>query len=482
MITKKIFKNSVSLFSMRILSSLFSLILVVFIARTMKATALGVFSIVFVYFIIFTEFPLLGLNFFISREISKNYSAAKHFFCIGNILSYISVVILSTVLIAIIFFGGYSKDVSSALFWVALSLLPSGFIAVSQTLFIAFEKIDQMSYTFVLENITRSIGAICVLKLGLGIAGVFFVFFLCRILIVIVSAIILKKNNLLPDSFHWDRQLFIMTIKHWPIFFAIYAIALISSKIDFIMLSKMGSIEDVGFYSAAYKFIDIILMGATALSLSLLPLFSRTNLDNENKETFSPFLKYFSIASVLITTFFFMNSGWIIYFFYGKDFAECAVILSLLIWNVLLVGCDQILAMLLISQNRQVADLGMLSVSFLLRIAGLYFLIPLFSSRGAAIASLGSGILLLALRLVYFRRTEFKIKFSGLIENIILSLILSALIYAFCQKAHIHSLVAWVIFIIFYFAALLGLKVISAKENTLIISNIRKLFDNRATA
>ncbi|MBF0485341.1 MAG: oligosaccharide flippase family protein [Candidatus Omnitrophica bacterium] len=460
----KIFKNTAFLFIVRILSSCFSFLLVLFIARKMGPGLLGQFALVFAYFIIFTEFPLLGLNLFISREVAKKNEDLRAFFFIGNFLSFLSLIPLIAILIAIMFFGQYPHDVVWGIFWIIFALFPSAFIAMAQTLFIAFEKIDQLSLAIALENLIRTVGAVIILFNKGNIVDVFLFFFICRLMAMGINIILLKKNKMIPNSFVWDKGVFLFTLKHWPVFLGIYILALVSSKIDFFLLSKLGTIEDLGFYSASYKFLDVLLMAPTAFIYSLFPFLSKNGMTRDVGEMVSAFLRFFSLFAILVVAFFFFGAKDILAMAFGHQFSGAALVFGILIWNFFIVGCDQIMGTVLLSQNRQLADLKMLTAFFVVYIIGLFVLIPQFHYVGAGVATVSSSAFLLGLRFLYLRRAGFNIRLDGFWKNAGLALVLFVSFYVLKQLLILPFFLAWVLFATFYLLGVSFLGIFTLKE------------------
>lgn len=469
----RVAQNTISLFAVRILSSVFSFLVVIFIARSTNTEFLGEFSLVFAYFILFTEFPLLGLNIYLSRELAKKNEHLDSFFFIGNVLSFASVILLLGVLVALIHWGHYPMAVSAALFWIAFALFPSGIIAVSQTIFLGFEKIDQFSYLTVFENLCRSVCAFFVLLHKGSLADIFYLFFVFRMLSMLLNIILLSRGRMVPLSFSWDNGLFISALKNWPVFLIINVLALISSKISLLLLSKLGTIQDVGLYSAAYKFLDVLLMAPTAFAYALLPYLSKHVSLSEVSKKVSLFLKIFSMVAMVAVSFFFIGAKQIIVTVYGASFVSSAAVLSILIWSFLITGCDQIMVILLLSQNKQMADLKMLAIFFVAYLCSLFVLIPRFHYIGAAVATVLSTGFLFMLRIIYFRKSELKVRFDGFGRGLLYSLALFFGVCLICQLAAYPPYLSWVLFLVFYFAGIFFLGIFSKDEKEIVLNFLK---------
>ncbi len=465
----KTFKNTLFLLFARVASSFLSLFVVVIIARGLGVEVLGKFALIYAYFLIFTEIPLLGLNIFITRELTKGQDYSRKFFFISNALSYISVVVLSVIIVLIIYLAGYPKDVSSALFWVLLATIPSGFITVVQAFFMAFERFKLMSSIVIAENFLRSLGAVLILLFHGNIVQIFFLFFVLRLVFFGVHYKAIDKIGMLPKQFVWDRDLFIFTLRHWPVFSAIYIISILISRIDQVLLSKLGTLSDVGIYSASYKFLDFFLMAPTALSFVVFPFFSKMDLNNDvNKRIISIIIKYFSILAIPLIAFFFFCSEQFIALFYGDKFSNSALVLSILIWNFLVTGCDQVLGLLMISQNKQQTDLKFLLHTIIIYVVLLFALIPKYHFIGAAIATVVSSVFLTGSKLTYLSRSIYKIRFDGLFRNLSFAVILFAIFFMLRMYWPVNSLISWMSFVILYTCGAFIFNIATRDENKIV--------------
>lgn len=178
----------------------------------------------------------------------------------------------------------------------------------------------------------------------------------------------------------------------------------IYSRIDMVMLKYFGDFEAVGFYSTAYRFLDLgSIFVAGLLMPAIFPVLS--SLYRESLEKFSAFfyksLRIIFSYSLLVIVFFLFFSPFIISFFFADSFGPSILALRILILVLVFGSISVLFNNLLFIQGKEKKGLAIIVFSAGLNIVLNIFLIPRYSLYGAAAATVVAEIVNLFL-LQYF--------------------------------------------------------------------------------
>jgi O-antigen/teichoic acid export membrane protein len=245
-----------------------------------------------------------------------------------------------------------------------------------------------------------------------------------------------------------------MTSVFWVIYY----------QTDKIMLSMMMDDASVGIYSAAYKLCDPFLLIPSALMISLFPIMSTSFKTSQDRliKSYKLGLRYLLIIMLPIVIGITLLSAKIILLIYGTEFAYSATVLQILIWSILFGSINSVLLTLLVSIDRQKLNMLSTGIGAIANIALNFFLIPTLSYNGAAIATVGTTVLLFA-ACFYFvsKHLEVLPVHKILIKPVIGSLIMAAFVYYFID-ANIALLVLSAAAV--YLVALFALKTFTMED------------------
>jgi len=156
-----------------------------------------------------------------------------------------------------------------------------------------------------------------------------------------------------------------------------------------VMLSKMTGMEAVGEYSYTLRFAMLIIMVIQSLNIAFFPLLSA--YWNSDKEKFSQTQQNALEVSILIGAglFCLMNaSAEFILTLAGTQLADAVLVLKLMSWLVLLRIVTMPLTPVIIVAGGQVSVLWIAALSVVFQFLTLLWLVPVYGTVGAVIASL----------------------------------------------------------------------------------------------
>jgi O-antigen/teichoic acid export membrane protein len=295
---------------------------------------------------------------------------------------------------------------------------------------------ELMQYTAINNIISKTIWALVlvfIIKFDLGIIGMAVGTALTTLIGGIYLYIIYKSKfgwvKLIFDKKFWKK----LFIEAWP--FTLTGIfVLVYWKIDLVMLSFYQTDAIVGWYSAAYKLLELLMIAPVIIMTPLYPVFSRLAKDNKEKlqNVFKLVVRYLLIVMLPIIIGVMLVGDKIIVFIYGEQFINSAIVLKILIFATLFAFINYPFLTLLNSTGDQKRGTIQTGVSAAANVVLNIFFIPLLSYIGAAITTVISEGLFLLLSYIYIKKKGFKINYlSIIIKPLIAALIMAIFIYYF---------------------------------------------------
>jgi len=382
------------------LQPIVSFLMIMVIGRKLGVTVFGVYSTAISYILIFQIIASFGLRTLITREVAKHRDQVASYIVnslyISIPLSLVAGLMMCSFVLYIIKLDAETARLTCLL---AFSLLATSIIECFEGVLAGFEKIQMISYIYVIENFVKV--GICVLLLYLGfqILTVIIVHIITRYLAVIlyVPSILklAKKARIAPD---WR---FIKRLLRTAYIFAItMVIVSIYWNIDIVLINKMQGNADAGIYSGAKRFVLFLITLIQSFFTAFFPVISE--LYESRKERFQEACKksllYLIIAAVPITIIMTLLADKIFYITFGTGFGESVWVLIILVWIIIPYSISQVFAYALLASNNQRFDLRVNAMALLCNGFLSWLLIKNYSYKGAAIASLISILVYVGLQ------------------------------------------------------------------------------------
>jgi len=432
---QRIVKNTAALFAAQFAVAILSLALAIVIARSLGDVIFGKYSFALAFTSIFAVFLDLGYNTLLIRDVARDKSQASKY--LSNVLlmrAFLFPIIFTSIVIVVNVLG-YPADTKNVVYLFGVYLLIMSFSDVFKVTFRVFEKMEyEASITIFAAMIRLSLGLL-VLFMGYGLIELALVFILSGILDLLFCFVICTrrfvKPKMEPDFGFWKSTMKVaLPIGMLSIFGLIY------TSIDTVMLSMMKGDAVVGWYNAAYN----LVLGFKPISHlfmnALFPLMAgySTSSTDSLKIVYEKSFKYLFILGLPIAVGMTLLADRFIILLYGQQFHPSILALQILSWDVLLFFSYFCMAFVLVSltkQNRMAAIAGCAAlVNIILNLV----LIPPFSYVGAAIATIITETLLIALFFSVISKSFYKLPIGKiLIKPSIASLIMGVVIYQFME-------------------------------------------------
>lgn len=458
----RIFHNLLSVSFMRFASAGLSFVLFWLIARKLGTATLGGYTLVMSLFVLLQQLPLLGLHLKVIRDVAADPQDTAHLLANATLLASLVGVLLALGL-GISGMQFYQGEVSAAILFAAVALVPTGWINAMEAVVMGQQRMRLYAGVNLLEIVLRVASGVAVVLLDGGLVALFVSFFLCRLLAAWAYLIAGGYWRALK----WREMRFadaLALLHQMPVFFWIMLCSAAINRFDFLFLSRMGSLSDVGMYATGYKIYEVAMMVPSMLTVVLYPMFSNlyANQRAEFHVVFARTFRYVFMAGMPLA----MGVAWlatdIVAAIFGAAYLQSGMVLQILIFATVLVGLDQLLTMVLLVSDAQGRDLQVLLAALAAYIVLLLLCIPRWGFFGAAAATTASILIQMLIRL-WFTRTTVAVGLA--LKSLIRPFLAALLMLATCMLAASWPPVLVVLVgMTVYLLALLGLGEISLSE------------------
>jgi len=383
-----VIRNTLYIFAGRASNALFLFLLTLVVSRQLGPVKFGVFSFLIAVVVSANCLSSLGLDVWMVREVTKTPEKAKQY--LSSILGLKAGTSLVTIaLIFLIFRATDLPETTLHLLWIlSISLV---FNTISQTLWHygdCFKEFAYHSFLWATSNIIKSLtGIVLVLlyrDLEVLIIGLVFV----EALTLILSLYVIRKKfgQFSPQfkfSVWWNFLSRSAPIGMGVIFSVLYF------RLDVVMLQLMVDEKVVGFYSAAYKLFEVVVVLPHSLMIALFPsLVEEFNTDQRKFIiTFKRAFAFYFVVGSSIALVFFSFSNEIVDLIYGEAFLFSVEILEILAIAIALSFLIFLLSNILIVAGQEITNAWTLVGATVLNIFLNLAWIPFYGALGAAWAT-----------------------------------------------------------------------------------------------
>lgn len=337
----------------------------------------------------------------------------------------------------------------------------------------AYEKIEYIALTNILERAATVGLALLLLKSGKGLTGITTAYLISytAILIIIGTAALKKATaaELTPD-----KALCIKILKESAPFWLTTIFMTIYFRIDTVILQIMTNYEAVGWYNAAYKALDALYFIPSAIITALFPVMSRLHTENKKllQTIYKKAFRYLIILAIPITTGTTLLADKIITLTYGNAFIQSTPALQILIWAEAAIFISSLTGYLLNATNKQtyftITTAAAAIINVILNIA----LIPLIGYLGAAIATVATEIAVVTALYLQARKNGYTADLAKALPKPIIAAAAMASTITFLNHMPLLALIP--IGAATYFSALWLIKGIGKEEAELIMGLAKK--------
>lgn len=375
-------------------SNLFLFLVAVLAARFLGNYLFGIFSFALAFVGLFQILPDFGIGYANTIEVARDKTKAKRYFC--NSLGLQILLGLITLIIIYIIINLTEKSSTTRLTVYILSgaMLLKSFKTTFRWIFKSFERFDYEALTLSIE---RSLTfALCILALVLGKSLVPFVcvFMGARLIDLVLTIIIAGHKFFIPIP-KINIKLWLDFIKRGFPFIIVGAMITIFFQIDAIMLSFMRNPQEVGWYSASYKLIEMLTAIPRVIAYALLPTLSILHTSSTSAITpiYRKASKYLFIIALPICAYILFRAPEVINLIFGSEYQKSIISLQVLILSTIFMFQSNLGETVLASINRWKLVVYAASISVITNIVLNLILIPIYGYIGAGIATMITELL-----------------------------------------------------------------------------------------
>ncbi len=396
----KIIRNTLALFAGTAVGNVFSFLLMVYIARTLGDVGVGQYSFLFAFGYLIVILCNPGMGYLIIKDIPADKNLTSQY--ANNILSVkaILAVVSATAAVFLLMFIRDDILIVRSFMIVAIIYMVASVGSVFENILNANERMD---LTALIDVIERAV-ALCV-----GVV----LLYITRSLLYLVLALLISSLVKYILYFMFSRRDFVFGL---GIDFALWKRLFVRSlpfalsisflyvyyKIDTVMLSLMVGDQVTGWYSAAYRLIDVVHYVPLLIVAAILPpmaLYSRKDT-GVLTDIFNRSFRYLVILALPIGVGMFLLAPRLILFVFGEGFENAAPALRILIWAEVFAFLNYLGGHLLNMIDRQKIYTVIIGATVAFNIILNLILIPGYHHIGAAVATLLCELLIFAL--VYY--------------------------------------------------------------------------------
>jgi len=387
-------------------------IITIIIVRTLGKEDYGKYAVIFAFLFFFRPIIDMGINTFLIREIARDRQKAGLLLGNGLLLKIPLAIIIFTISILIMYSTNYPAIIKTGTLMGAMIILFLP-LQVAEALFLADLKQEYPMGVVIFSKITKLALVVWVITSKTNLINLVIISTFCEIIYLVLLYWFVRKHVKL--IYQPDVKLFGQILKQ-SIPFGIAAVSIaIYFKVDAIMLSVMKGDAEVGLYTAAYHYLEVMIIFPHAFLITLFPLFSglaKTSVDTL-LFMFKKSLKYLFTLAIPTMAGLMCISNQLVVCIYGQEFKESAQPLFFLSLAIGTIFIGYLFCTLINSIDRQIVVMGSTLTGMLVNIGVNLLLIPQLGTVGAAIGTCITETFLLAIFYVYIR-TKFKEKFFSI--------------------------------------------------------------------
>jgi O-antigen/teichoic acid export membrane protein len=398
---KRVAKNSLLPMGLQLVNKVIDFAFAMLMLRILAPEMAGryYFAVGFIgYFDILVRF---GLGTLLTREVSKEREEGNRYLSIVTILRGVlwltSLPLMSIVILIYAYFGQMTPDIVAAIALFAVGLVFSSLADGFSAVFYAYEKMEYPAAISTLTTLTRvSLGTL-VLLLGWGFVGLAAVSIVSNVISATILAVLMIRHCFQPH-WEWDYQTGKWMLNtSFPLMLNLL-LATVFFRIDVLLLKPMKGDTVVGYYGAAYKYIDGLGIIPAYFTQAIFPLMSRY-ADSARDSLMRAYVLSLRLLLIIALPIAagtpFIAEGLILILGGGDYMPDSMIALQLIIWFLPFSFVNSVTQYVLIAidQQRFLTKAFFLGVTF--NIVANLIAIPLFSYQGAAVVTILSELVLL---------------------------------------------------------------------------------------
>ncbi len=384
-----VLKNAFWLNFGEITSRLIRAIVIIYAARIIGAAGYGVFSYALNLAGLFTIFSDIGVSSILTREAAKNSETRTQYL---STAFFIKTCLIALSIIMVIFLAPFFTKIKESISLLPVIALLLAFDSLRDFAFSFIRALEKMQVEAAVKIFTNTaIVALGFLALFISATSrSFTIGYTLGSGLGLVAVIWVLRNEFGKVFSHFQKELIYPILSSaWP--FALFGLlGGIMINTDMIMLGWYRSAQDLGFYAAAYKPVQLFWIFPALLASSFFPILSR--LAHKNNEKFR-FIFEKSMAVVFLVGLPLVAGGLalsrdFIRIIFGNEYLPAIPCFQILLLTVLLVFPGSLIGNAIFCYDKQKSLIGYFLLGALGNVAFNFLLIPIWGINGSAISTI----------------------------------------------------------------------------------------------
>ena len=400
----RIAHNSIISAVTRVLSLALALVTTGLITRYLGTNGFGNYTTVIAFYFLISSVSDFGINQILTREISRPKADEKRI--IANVLGLriISVILISLVGCAGVFFLPYSEEIRHGIWLMFLALIISSFSQVLNSVFQKRLVMNRLAWRELTSRFIQLGVTYLAVKYNWGVLGVLTAMVASLLFVMVASWELALKY--IPLKISLDKTYWKYFLKESaPLGIAAF-VNFLYFKADAIMLSLLQSSHDVGIYGAAYKVLESLIYFPNMFMGLVIPILSY-NIFHRPKNFLrvaSQTIKAVWLVTIPLVIFLLFLSKETIRIIAGAGYEQASVVLQVLAFALGAIFLAHFFNSVLIVVNRQKLLLFILAGTAITSVVLNLIFIPYYSYMAAAIISTASEVLVTLIAYLLSRR------------------------------------------------------------------------------
>ena len=270
-------RNTTILFAARTASKLLVLVAFLFQQHYLGASRYGEFSLIVVFSTLSSIVGDLGLQIVYLREASRDNGKMKTYLA-AVLATKIPLFALSLLTLAIM--AALKSPAILALVWPAFALQVATSVAnVLRSTFYATGEMRYEAIATMSEALILLMGTVLVAHARLGAAAYLWVYALSYAVTCVYAYLVIARRYFVP-TIHFDPILARRLLKMAVPFALVFFLNTVYFRIDVVILSALRPLSEVGYYTAAYKFLDGLSFVPQTIMNAVFPVLSVVHLQS----------------------------------------------------------------------------------------------------------------------------------------------------------------------------------------------------------
>ncbi len=364
---------------------------IIIISRDLGPEQYGIFSLLLAIFTVATQVSDFGVSTSYVKYVSENLSKAKEIF----VTVILSKVMLSLLVITTLYFSsGFisdfffeSREYKRLIEIIAIAILFHAFFAVIVSHFQAVQNFKIFAYLNIAHNFLKLLSVIIVTFAFSQEKHLdYFIITYAFVVVTLILAISLKNYRLFSYIKQFNLNYFIQIYKLGFWIFLSSLATMIIMRLDIMMLQKMSTPSEVGYYSVAMNLAMIFPLIAVSLVATLLPKMEQFLKERSMREYIFVVLsktKYVVLIFILLE----LIAPFIIKLIFGNIFSHSVKIFQILAFGMLIIVLTNPISILIYYINKARVATVINWIQLPINYIGNLILIPIFGASGAALST-----------------------------------------------------------------------------------------------